>query len=84
MMKDLGTRPIELLWITVQDIDLHTGTTAIMGAKHTIGRERKLKPKTLELLKVYIEKRHLRANDKLFNTSSSEYSQASGSPIFLT
>ena len=72
MMKDLGTRPTELLWLKVADIDLATGTVSITGAKHTIGRERKLKAKSLELLKIYINKKRLSPNDKLFNASTSE------------
>ena len=73
MMKDLGTRPIELTWLIVKDIDLATGTTAITGAKHTIGRERKLKPKTLQLLKIYIEKKQLTVNNRLFNLTSDNF-----------
>ena len=70
MSKDLGTRPIELTWLIVKDIDLSTGATAITGAKHTVGRDGKLKPKTLDLLKIYITKKHLNANSKLFNIKS--------------
>jgi hypothetical protein len=44
MEKDLGTRPIELYWLKVGHIDLSTGLTTITGARHTIGREGKLKP----------------------------------------
>jgi hypothetical protein len=47
MMKDLGTRPIELIWLKVGDIDLTIGTVSITGAKHTIGREQKLKAKSI-------------------------------------
>jgi integrase len=73
LSKDLGTRPIELVcWMKLQDIDLNTGLVSITGAKHTVGREGKLKPKTLMLLKVYIEKKHLTANSRLFNYSKSE------------
>jgi integrase len=36
MMKDLGTRPIELTLLTFQDIDLTTGTTSITGAKASL------------------------------------------------
>ncbi|MEM2105128.1 MAG: site-specific integrase [Candidatus Bathyarchaeia archaeon] len=66
MLKDLGARPMELTRLTVQDIDLNTGNVSITGAKHTIGREGKLKTKTLTLLKIYIEKKKLTANSKLF------------------
>ena len=40
MSKDLGTRPIELTWLIVKDIDLTTGATAITGAK-THSRKRR-------------------------------------------
>jgi integrase len=66
MEKDLGTRPIELYWLKVGDIDLSTGLVNITGAKHTVGREGKLKSNTLELLKAYISANELRINDKLF------------------
>ena len=38
--------PIELTWLTVKDIDLTTGIANITGAKHTVGREGKLKALT--------------------------------------
>ena len=46
MSRDLGERPIELTWLKVQDVDLATGRTDLTGAKHTIGREGKIKPDT--------------------------------------
>ena len=46
MSKDLGTRPIELTWLKVADINLQNGTVSITGAKHTVGRNGKLKPNT--------------------------------------
>ena len=67
MSKDLGERPIELTWLVVRDIDLSTGIVSITGAKHTIGREGKLKTKSLELLKIYIKKKKLNSNNRLFN-----------------
>jgi integrase len=70
LSKDLGTRPIELTWLSVKDIDLATGIVSITGAKHTVGREGKLKPKTIDLLKIYIEKKQLNPNSTLFNITS--------------
>jgi len=67
MSKDLGTRPVELTWLAVRDIDLSTGIVSITGAKHTIGREGKLKAKSLGLLKIYIKKKNLCSNNRLFN-----------------
>jgi integrase len=70
MNRDLGERPIELTWLKVQDIDLTTGKTDLTGAKHTIGREGKLKQDTIELLKRYIQRQNLNQNSIIFPTSS--------------
>ena len=70
MSRDLGERPIELTWLKVQDIDLVTGRTDITGAKHTIGREGKLKQDTLNLLKRYIQRENLNSTSIIFPTSS--------------
>ena len=72
MSKDLGQRPIELTWLKVNDIDLTSGNVSITGAKHTIGREGKLKPRTLELLKHYVTTRHLNSENMLFEKMTSE------------
>ena len=70
MSRDLGERPIELTWLKVQDIDLVTGRTDLTGAKHTIGREGKLKQDTLELLKRFIKRENLNAQSIIFPTTS--------------
>jgi integrase len=72
--KDLGQRPVELTWLRIQDIDLATGIVSITGAKHTIGRFGKLKPKTLELLKIFITKKHLTTQSKIYNGKSDNLS----------
>jgi integrase len=72
--KDLGQRPQELCWLTLKDIDLTTGATSITGAKHTIGREGKLRAKSLKLLKLYIEKKNLNSNSHLWNGTSDNLS----------
>jgi integrase len=74
MSKDLGTRPIELTWLIIKDIDLSTGAVSITGAKHTVGRDGKLKTKTLELLKIYITTKNLNSNSRLFNCKSENLS----------
>jgi len=71
MSKDLGQRPIELTWLKTQDIGLATGIVSLTGAKHTVGREGKLKPKTLELLKIFVEHRKLNGTSKIYNGKSS-------------
>jgi integrase len=75
MSKDLGTRPIELTWLKVSDINLQNGVTHITGAKHTVGRVGKLRPNTIEMLKQYILKKHLNANDRLFQCRSKNISE---------
>jgi integrase len=74
MSRDLGERPIELTWLKVQDIDLTTGKTDLTGAKHTIGREGKLKQDTLELLKRYIKRENLNSTSTIFPTTSDNLS----------
>jgi integrase len=76
MSKDMGTRPVELTWLTVADINLQNGIVSITGAKHTVGRNGKLKANTLEMLKQYINKNHLNANDRLFPTESEHISES--------
>ena len=75
MSKDLGSRPIELTWLKVSDIDLEKRTVSITGAKNTVGRIGKIKTNTLEMLKQYILKNNLNANDKLFNCKSKNISE---------
>jgi integrase len=55
MSKDLGTRPIELTWLKVKDINLKNGTVTLTSAKHCNGRTLKLKTKTLDMLKQHIQ-----------------------------
>ncbi len=76
MSRDLGTRPIELTWLRIRDINLENGVVNITSAKHCVGRALRLKPKTLDLLKQYINKNKLRLNDRLFTAKSSSYSEA--------
>ncbi len=74
MSRDLGERPIELTWLKVQDIDLTNGKVDLTGAKHTIGREGKLKQDSLELLKRYIERENLNSTSIIFPTTSDNLS----------
>jgi Site-specific recombinase XerD len=75
MSKDLGTRPIELTWLKVKDIDLQNGIVNITSAKHCIGRTLKLKTNTLEMLKAHINKYELNLNDRIFPTKSEVISE---------
>jgi len=71
MSKDLGTRPIELTWLKLKDIDLKNGIVSITSAKHCNGRTLKLKNRTLEMLKQHIQKHNFNQNDRIFPTNSS-------------
>jgi len=75
IMKDLGTRPIELTWLKVRDIDLETGTVNITSAKHCVGRTLKLKSKTLALLKTYILTKKLGQSQTIFKMKSGSMSE---------
>ena len=75
MSRDLGTRPIELTWLQIRDIDLQNGIVNITSAKHCIARTLKLKAKTLDMLKQYINKKDLKQNDRLFPTKSENISE---------
>ena len=69
MSRDLGTRPIELTWLQIKDIDLRNGIVNITSAKHCNPRALKLKSKTLDMLKQYIVKKGLNQNSRLFPTN---------------
>ncbi len=70
MSKDLGQRPVELTWLQLKDIDLTTGLVSITGAKHTVGREGKLRAKSLDRLRIYIRKKKLTPNSRIYNGKS--------------
>ncbi|MDH5389870.1 MAG: tyrosine-type recombinase/integrase [Candidatus Bathyarchaeota archaeon] len=69
MSKDLGTRPIELTWLQLKDVDLKTGIVTITSAKHCNGRTLKLTNKTLAMLKQFTNKKDLKQNDRIFPTT---------------
>ena len=69
MSKELGTRPIELTWLKVKDINLENGIVTLTSAKHCNGRTLKLKNKTLEMLKQHIAKKKLTQKDHIFPTN---------------
>ena len=74
MSKDLGTRPIELTWLKLQDIDLERGNVSITSAKHCVGRTLKLKTNTLGMLKSHIKREKLNLPDRIFPTTSENIS----------
>jgi integrase len=76
MMKDLGTRPVELTWLKVKDIDLEKGIVTITSAKHCVGRTLKLKSQTLIMLNAYVLLKKLNQNDRLFPVESGSLSES--------
>jgi integrase len=76
MSRDLGSRPIELTWLKVKDINLENGTVNITSAKHCVGRVLKIKATTLDMLKQYINKKNLNLDDRIFPVKSSSVSES--------
>jgi len=76
MVKDIGTRPVELTWLKLKDVDLETGIVNITTAKFGIGRTLKVKAQTLSMLKTYVNQKKLRLNDGLFPAKSNAISEA--------
>ncbi len=75
MMKDLGTRPVEITWLKVKDIDLEKGIVTITSAKHCIGRTLRIKAQTLVMLNAYVLKKKLKQSDRLFPVDSGSISE---------
>jgi integrase len=75
MMKDLGTRPIELNWLKLKDIDMETGIVTITSAKHCVGRTLRIKGQTLVMLKAHVLRKNLSQNDRLFPVDSGSISE---------
>ena len=75
MMRDLGTRPIELTWLKLKDVDLETGIVNITTAKFGVGRTLKLKTATLGILTAYIHKKNIGLNDRIFPVKSNSISE---------
>ncbi len=75
MMKDLGTRPVELTWLKLKDIDLEKGVITITSAKHCVGRTLRVKSQTLIMLNAYVLLQKLNQNDRLFPINSSSFSE---------
>jgi len=70
--KDTGMRPIEVMNLTLKDIDLNNGVAYPQTAKHGSARVLKLKDTTLNMLNRYIASRNIGLNDKLFGSWNSD------------
>jgi len=71
IFKDTGMRPIELERTTLKWIDLNKGIIQVETAKYGFGRNLKLKPSTLVMLKEYLAKNIFSLNDQLFPPTKS-------------
>ncbi|PVX23425.1 MAG: hypothetical protein CW716_12170 [Candidatus Bathyarchaeum sp.] len=71
ILKDTGIRPIEMERTQLKWVDLEKGILQVETAKYGLGRNLKLKPSTLEMLKHYIKKGNYRANDRIFPKTKS-------------
>jgi integrase len=70
--KDTGLRPIEVMNLTLKDIDLNNGVVYPQTAKHGSVRVLRLKNTTLNMLNRYLASRSIGLNDKLFGWWSSD------------
>ena len=69
MFKEGGFRPIEMERMELRWVDLNKGIIQVETAKYGLGRNLKLKPFTLAMLKEYIAKNNFTQNDHLFPTT---------------
>jgi integrase len=70
--KDTGLRPVELMKITLRDLDLQTGAVYPETAKHGSPRVLKLKNNTLNMLNKYLASRSINLNEPIFGTWNSD------------
>jgi integrase len=69
--KDTGLRPVELMRITLRNLDLQNGAIYPETAKHGSPRVLKLANKTLNLLNKYLASRNFNLNESIFETWNS-------------
>jgi integrase len=69
--KDTGLRPVELMRITLRDLDLQNGAIYPETAKHGSPRVLKLQNKTLNMLNKYLASRNIALNESIFGTWNS-------------
>ena len=70
--KDTGLRPVELMRITLRNLDLANGAIYPETAKHGSPRVLKLKNSTLNMLNKYLASRNIGLNDNIFGTWNSD------------
>jgi integrase len=67
LMKEYGLRPIEVHKLTLKVLDLENGIISIKTAKRGRSRQEKIKPQTLALLKIDINKKEFGLKNRLFS-----------------
>lgn len=70
VFRDTGARPCELERVRLKDLDLEQGIIYLPPRKGSKGRPKKLKPKTLAMLKRYVAKGKYKLNEPIFPTSN--------------
>jgi len=70
--KDTGLRPVELMRITLRNLDLANGAIYPETAKHGSPRVLKLKNSTLNLLNKYLANRNIELKENIFGTWNSD------------
>ena len=70
---ETGMRPIEIMNLKIKDIDLQNRTIYPSSAKGGSARVFKISNRLTDMLRVYISKRKLGLNDKLFKGTSNDY-----------
>jgi len=66
IMRDAGSRPIEVARLRVKDVDVENGVVHPTTAKGGSGRAVKLPASTVALIKNYISKKFLWLEERLF------------------
>ncbi|KPV65429.1 MAG: hypothetical protein AOA65_0128 [Candidatus Bathyarchaeota archaeon BA1] len=66
IIRDTGIRPIELHRLTLKSIYLEKGILYPATSKRGLGRALKIKPKTLAMLKHYVNINDFKITEKLF------------------
>jgi integrase/recombinase XerD len=67
LLKECGLRPIELYYLTLENIDLDKGIVYVKTAKYGKNRSIRLKKETLAMLKTYTSKGRFGLKQKMFN-----------------
>lgn len=70
--KDTGLRPVELMRITLRNLNITNGAIYPETAKHGSPRVLKLKNSTINLLNKYLANRNIELNENIFGTWNSD------------